>query len=76
MIRRTGHVVGIEELLSSRSDQLLGSKDTFCEAVAMIQLAPEQVKGGPKLDVYSFVRAEEFLTNYGVMSNKFSTFCG
>jgi hypothetical protein len=37
------HVVGIEELLSSQSDQLLGGKDTICEAVAVIQLALEKV---------------------------------
>jgi len=46
-MRGTGHVVGIEELLSSRRDQLLGSKDTFCDAVAMIQPSPKQVKGRP-----------------------------
>jgi hypothetical protein len=56
-------VVGIEELLSSRSDQLLGSNDTFFEAVAMIQLAPEKAKCGPDLDLHSFVKTEDFLTN-------------
>ena len=40
-------MVGIGELLNSRRDQLLGSKDAFFEAVAMIQLAPEQVKCRP-----------------------------
>jgi len=75
-MRGTGHVVGIEELLSSRSHQILGSKDTFCEAVAMIRLALEQVKSGPDWDLYTFGKAEDFLTNYGVMSNKFSAFCG
>jgi hypothetical protein len=35
-MKGTVNVVGIEELLSSRSDQLLGSKDMFCETVTMI----------------------------------------
>jgi hypothetical protein len=47
IMRGTCHVVGIAELLSSRRYQLLGSKDTFCDAVAMIQLSPEEVKGRP-----------------------------